>query len=101
MAAGENTSEALLKSELLKGPIQRTLTYFVRGSIAVHLTSYVTGLYIAALLIMNQIQIYKFGRIQTSQTGGQRLSHPSPYEVSECSLPDPMKKISPGKTTLP
>ena len=50
---------------------------------------------------MNQIQIYKFGRIQTSQTGGQRLSHPSPYEVSECSLPDPMKKISPGKTTLP
>ena len=30
----------------------------------------------------------RFGRIQTSQTGGQQYSDTSPYEVSECSLPN-------------
>ena len=31
-------------------------------------------------------QIYVFGRIQTSQTGGQLYSDTSHYEVSECSM---------------
>ena len=67
--------------------IQRTLTYyFLRGSITVQLTSFLTGLDSAALLILNKIQIYKFGWIQTSQTGGQLYSDTSPYEVSECFL---------------
>ena len=42
---------------------QRTLTYF--GSITVQLTSCLTRLDSAALLILNWIQIYKFSRIQT------------------------------------
>ena len=36
--------------------------------------------------MLNLIDIYKFGRIQTSQTGGQPYSDTSHYEVSECSL---------------
>ena len=39
-----------------------------------------------AKLSLNLIQIYKFGWIQTSQTGGQQYSDTSPYKVSECSL---------------
>ena len=66
--------------------LQRTLTYFVRGSISVQLTSCLTGLNSAALLMLNQIQLFKFGRIQTSKIGGQPYSVTSPYEVSECSL---------------
>ena len=65
---------------------QRTLTYFVRGSITVWLTSSLTGQDLAALLMLNQIEIYKFGQIQTSQTGGRLYSETSPYNVSECSL---------------
>ena len=34
--------------------------------------------------MLNLIEIYKFGRIQTSQTGGQLYSDISPYEVSLC-----------------
>ena len=37
--------------------------------------------------MINQQQIYLFGQIQTSQTGGQPYSDSSPYKVSECSLP--------------
>ena len=64
---------------------QRTLTYFVRGSITVQLTSYDS----AALLVLIQLEVYKFGRIQTSQKGGQLYSDTSPYKGSECSLPRP------------
>ena len=45
-----------------------------------------TGLDSAALLMLNFIKIFNFGRIQTSQTGGQMYSDTSPYKVSECSL---------------
>ena len=65
---------------------QGTLTYFVRGSITVWLTSYWTGLDSAAVLMFNQQQIYLFSQIQTSQTGGQPYNDTSPYKVSECSL---------------
>ena len=51
--------------QFVLGPIQRTLTYFVRGSITVRLTSCLTGYNSAALLVFNLIQIYKFGSIQT------------------------------------
>ena len=33
-----------------------------------------------------QQQIYFFGQIQTSQTGGHLYSDTTPFEVSECSL---------------
>ena len=36
--------------------------------------------------MFNSQHIYSFGKIQTSQTGGQLYSDTSPYEVSECSL---------------
>ena len=65
---------------------QKTLTYFVRGSISVWLTSCLIRLDSAALLYSNDQQIYLFGQIQTSQTRGQLYSDTSPYEVSECSL---------------
>ena len=70
-----------LKGQILR---QRTLTYFTRGSITVWLTSCSTGLYSAALLILNQQQIYLFGEIQIGQRGGQMYSDTSPYEVSDC-----------------
>ena len=54
-----------------------------KGSITVQLTS---SLDPAALFTLYQIQIYKFGWIQSSQTGGQPYTYTSPYEVSECSL---------------
>ena len=65
---------------------KKTLTYFGRGSITVQLTTCLTGQDSAALVMLNQIEIYNFGQIQTSQTGGQLYSDTSPYEVSECSL---------------
>ena len=65
---------------------QRTLTYFITGSIPVWLTC-LTGFDPAALLMFNQKQIYLFGEIQFSQTGGRLYSDNSPYKVSECSLP--------------
>ena len=40
---------------------QRTLTYFVRGSITIQLTSCLTGVDSAALLMLNYIDIYMFG----------------------------------------
>ena len=57
---------------------QRTLTYFVSRSITVRLTSCLTSYDSAALLVLNYIVIYKYGRIQTSQTGGQTYSDTSP-----------------------
>ena len=52
------------------------------------LTSSLTGLDSAALLMFNQ-QIYLFGQIETSQVGGQPHSDTSPYKVSEflCLVP--------------
>ena len=64
---------------------QITLSYFVRESITVCLTSCLTGLDSAALLMYNQKMIYLFSQIQTSQAG-QPYSDTSPYEVSESSL---------------
>ena len=66
--------------------LTREHAYFIKGSITVRLTSCLTGEDSAALLVVNQIKIYKFGQISTSQTGGQPYSDTSPYEVSECSL---------------
>ena len=43
---------------------QKTLTYFVRGSIAVQLTSCFNGFISAALLLLNEQQINLFGQIQ-------------------------------------
>ena len=39
---------------------------------------------LAALLMLNEQQLYLFGQLQTSQTGGQLYSYTSPF--SECSL---------------
>ena len=55
-------------------PNQRTLTFFSTGSITAWLTSCLTGLDLAALLMFNQQQIFMFGEIQTSQTGGPPYS---------------------------
>ena len=60
----------------------------LRGSVTVRMTSCLTSLDSAALLMFNQQQIYLFGQIQTSQTG-QPNKDTSPYEVSECSLLQP------------
>ena len=35
---------------------------------------------------LDSVVIYKFGWIQTSQTGGQPYSDTSPYKENECSL---------------
>ena len=50
------------------------------------LTSCLSGLDSAALLMFSQQQIYLFGQIQTSQTVVQVYSDTSPYEVNDCSL---------------
>ena len=63
---------------------QRTLN--IGGSITERLTSCLTGLASAALLMLNYIEINKFGRIQTIQAGGQPHSDTSIYKVNECSL---------------
>ena len=56
-------------------------TYFVRRrSITVQMTSCLTGLYSATLLMFNWQHIYLFGRIQTNQTGGQLYSNTSAIE---------------------
>ena len=60
---------------------QRPLNYFVRGSITIRLTSCLTSWDSAAFLVLNLVEIYKFGRIQTSQTEGQPYSDTCPYEV--------------------
>ena len=45
------------------------------------------GLESTSLPMLNLMQIYKFGKIQTSQTGGHQYSDTSPYKVCECSMP--------------
>ena len=45
-----------------------------------------TGLESAALPMLNWKHIYLFGKIQTSQIGGQLDSDTTPYKLSECSL---------------
>ena len=67
--------------------IQRILTYFIRGSITVRMTSSLTGFdlteQVKLLLFIQQKQSSKS---QTSKTGGQQYTDTSPYEVSEYSL---------------
>ena len=50
-------------------------------SITVQLTSCLNGLDSVALIMFNEQQIYLFGQIQTSQTGGQPYRDTSPYSV--------------------
>ena len=63
---------------------QRTLTYFVRLSITVWLTSCLTGLDSTKLVNLFLIQHKQSSWILTSQTGGQLYSYP--YKVCERSL---------------
>ena len=65
---------------------QRTLTYFVRGSITVWLTSCLTGLDLAKQENLLMIKNKQSSWIQSNQTGGQSYSDTSPNEVSECSM---------------
>ena len=65
---------------------QRTLTYFVRGCITVHLTSCLTCLDSTEVENLYEIQHKQSSWIQTSQTGVYPYSDNSPYKVSECSL---------------
>ena len=69
-----------------RGLRHRTLTYFVRGSITVQLTSCLIGLDLAKQVSMLLIQHKQSSWIQTSQAGGQSYSDTSPSKVSECSL---------------
>ena len=52
-----------------------------RGIITAWLTSCLSGKDSAALLMLNEVEIYKFGQIQTSQRGGQLYCDTSPYKV--------------------
>ena len=80
------------KSKFVQEVVEHYLTFktiepenthlLCKGSITIQLTSCLTGQDSAALLLFNQIEIYKLGRIQTSQTGGQPNSDTSYYEVS-------------------
>ena len=67
---------------------QRTLTYFVRGSITVwRVTSCLIGLDSTNHVNLYLIQHKQSSWILTSQTGGQPpYSDTSPHKVSECSL---------------
>ena len=51
----------------------------LQEGITVQLTSCLFCLDSAALLILNEQQIYLYGQIQTSQTGGHPYSDTSPY----------------------
>ena len=57
-----------------------SLTLFQEESL-VRLTSFFICLDLADLVILNEQQIYLFGQIQTSQTGGQPYSDTSPCEI--------------------
>ena len=53
------------------------------------------------MLVLNLKEIYKFGRIQTSQTGGGLFSDTSPFEVSEFSLLSPtVSVLRPARSIL-
>ena len=56
---------------------QRTLTYFLRESIIVRLTSCLTGFDSAALHMFNQQQMYLFGQIEISTYLERRNSVPN------------------------
>ena len=60
---------------------QRTLTYFIRGSITVRLTSCLTGLDLAEQVNLLLIKHKQSSWIQTSQTGGQLYSDTSPHRL--------------------
>ena len=66
--------------------VQRSVTYFVRGSITVWLTSCLTGLDLTQLVNVYLIQHNQIRWILTSQTGGWPCSDTCLYKVSECSL---------------
>ena len=66
--------------------LHRTLTYFIRVSITVWLTSCLTGLDLTKLKNIYIIKHKQSNWILSSQTGGQPYSDTSPDEVSECSL---------------
>ena len=61
--------------------LQRTLTYFIRGSIIAWLTSCLTGLDSTKLVNLYQIQHKQSRWILTSETGGQPYNDTSPNEV--------------------
>ena len=65
--------------------LHRTLTYFIRVSITVWLTSCLTGLDLTKLKNIYIIKHKQSNWILSSQTGGQPYSDTSPDEVSECS----------------
>ena len=71
---------------LTRSAEQRTLTYFIRGSITARLTSCLTGLALTKLVHVYLIQHKQSSWILISQTGGQLFRDTSPYKVSECSL---------------
>ena len=64
----------------------------LRGSITVLLTSCLFCLDSAALLMLNEQQIYLFGQIQTSQTGVELYRETSFY--GECSFLDDYKILA-------
>ena len=63
--------------------VPRALTYFVRGSISVQLTSYLTGLDLAKKVNLLFIKHKQSSWIQTGQTGGQPYSDTSPFYAIE------------------
>ena len=70
-----------------------SLSYFLRGSITVWLTSYLTGLDLIKLVNLYLSQHKLCSWILTSQTGGQLYGDTSPYEVNECTL---IHSVGPG-----
>ena len=49
----------IVNNEATRQPHQRTLTYFIRGSITVRVSSCLTGKDSAVLLMLNLIEIFK------------------------------------------
>ena len=76
-------------TKLLKKCRLGILRYFLRGIITAQLTSCLDGLDSAALFCKSYQNIYLFGWIQTSQTGGQPYGDTCLYEVSKYSLDVP------------
>ena len=62
---------------------QRTFIYFERGSIAVQLTSCLTGLDLTNQVNLLLIQQKQSSSIQTNKTGDQSYCDTSPYKASE------------------
>ena len=66
--------------------LQRTLTYFIRWSMTVWLTSSLISLDLAKQLNLKIVWVQQNSSIPTSQIGGNPYNDTSPYEVSECSM---------------